>query len=82
MANQVGTKKKKNKAMSLVIAHLLVRPYTSALLVQKIGIYSSSHINSCLQKLKKAGLIGAIWDSRQVCMVYYNLKLTKDDLSL
>jgi hypothetical protein len=48
MANQVGTKKKKNKAMSLVIAHLLVRPYTSALLVQKIGIYSSSHINSCL----------------------------------
>jgi hypothetical protein len=71
-------KKGKAKAMTLVISHLLVQPQTSASLVQKIGVYGSSHISSCLRKLKKAGLIGAIWDSQQLCLIYYNLKLEKD----
>ncbi len=70
--------KGKAKAMTLVISHLLVQPHTSASLVQKIGVYGSSHISSCLRKLRKAGLIGAIWDSQQLCLVYYNLKLEKE----
>ena len=63
--------------MTLVIKHLLLQPYTSAALVKKIGKYSPSHINNCLRKLRKIGLIGAVWDFRQVCLVYYNIKLEK-----
>jgi DNA-binding HxlR family transcriptional regulator len=69
----------KSLAMTLVINQLLVQPHTSASLVQTIGKYSSSHINSCLKKLRKAGLIGAEWDSRKVCLVYYNIKLKEAD---
>ncbi|HEY9633659.1 MAG TPA: hypothetical protein V6D14_09655 [Coleofasciculaceae cyanobacterium] len=67
----------KPSAMTLVIKYLLVRPHTSASLVQKIGTYSSSHINNCLRKLRKAELIGAVWDLKQVSLVYYNLNLEK-----
>jgi len=69
----------KSSAMTLVINQLLVQPHTSSSLVQTIGKYSSSHINSCLKKLRKAGLIGAEWDSRKVCLVYYNIKLKETD---
>ncbi len=69
----------KSLAMTLVINQLLVQPHTSASLVQTIGKYSSSHINSCLKKLRKAGIIGAKWDSRKVCLVYYNIKLEEAD---
>jgi DNA-binding HxlR family transcriptional regulator len=72
-------RKVKPSAMTLVIKHLLVQPHTSASLVQKIGTYSSSHISHCLRKLKKAGLIGAVWDFQKVALVYYNLKLEKDE---
>ncbi len=75
---QKGTAKP--SAMTLIIKHLLVRPHTSASLVQKIGVYSSSHISSCLRKLKKAGLIDAVWDFKQVSFVYYNLNLEKVDV--
>lgn len=61
--------------MALIAKHLLSRPYTCAELVQKIGIYSSSHVSHCLRRLKKAELIGSVWDEKQVCLVYYNLKL-------
>jgi hypothetical protein len=76
-----ATKERKAKpsAMTLVINHLLVQPYTCASLVQKIGTYSSSHISHCLRKLKKAGLIGAVWDFQKVGLVYYNLKLEEDE---
>lgn len=70
----------KSSAMTLVINELLLQPHTSASLVQKIGKYSSSHINSCLKKLRKAGLIGAESDSRKVCLVYYNIKLKEADI--
>ncbi len=66
-----------SKAIILVIEHLLVRPYTCASLVRKIGVYSSSHISSCLRKLRKAGLIDAVWDYKQVSLVYYNVNLEK-----
>lgn len=69
----------KSSAMSQVINHLLVKPHSCAELVKKIGIYSSSHISRCLRKLKKDGLIDAVWDHKLVCLVYYNLKLKKDD---
>jgi DNA-binding HxlR family transcriptional regulator len=69
----------KSSAMTLVINQLLVQAHTSSSLVQTIGKYSSSHINSCLKKLRKAGLIGAEWDSRKVCLVYYNIKLKEAD---
>jgi DNA-binding HxlR family transcriptional regulator len=72
-------RKVKSSAITLVIKHLLVQPHTSASLVQKIGIYSSSHISHCLRKLKKAGLIGAVWDFQKVGLVYYNLKLEEDE---
>ena len=71
--------KVKSSAMTLVVNHLLVQPHTCASLVQKIGKYSSSHISHCLRKLKKAGLIGAVWDFQKVALVYYNLKLEKDE---
>jgi hypothetical protein len=32
-----------------------------------------------LRKLKKAGLIGAVWDFQKVGLVYYNLKLEEDE---
>ncbi len=72
-------RKVKSSAMTLVIKHLLVQPHTCASLVQKIGTYSSSHISHCLRKLKKAGLIGAVWDFQKVGLVYYNLKLEEDE---
>jgi len=70
----------KSSAITLVINELLAQPHTSTSLVQKIGKYSSSHINSCLKKLRKAGLIGAKWDSRKVCLVYSNIKLKEADI--
>lgn len=69
----------KSSAMTLVIKHLLVKPHTCASLVQEIGTYSASHISQCLTKLKKAGLIGATWHARKVCLVYYNIKLDQAD---
>jgi predicted transcriptional regulator len=69
----------KPSAMALVIKYLLVRPHTSTSLVQKIGVYSQSHINYCLRKLRKAELIDAVWNSKQVSLVYYNLNLEKVD---
>jgi hypothetical protein len=74
--------KGKANAMTLVISHLLVQPHTSASLVQKIGIYGSSHISSCLRKLTHAGLIGTIRDPKQLGLVYYNIKLEQDKPSL
>ncbi|HEY9608950.1 hypothetical protein [Allocoleopsis sp.] len=76
---EVTETKVKCSAMTLVIKHLSVQPHTCSALVQKIGIYSSSHISRCLRKLKKAGLIGAVWDFQQVALVYYNLKLGEDE---
>jgi hypothetical protein len=67
----------KPSAMALVIKYLLLQPHTSASLVQKIRVYSPSHINSCLRKLRKAKLIDAVWNSKQVSLVYYNLNLEK-----
>ena len=67
----------KSSAMSLVIKHLLVQPHTCNSLVKKIGTYSTSYISHCLTRLKKAGLIGAVWDSRKVSLIYYNIKLEK-----
>ncbi len=69
----------KSSAMTLVIKHLLVQPHTCASLVKTIGTYSASHISYCLTKLKKAGLIGAEWHVRKVCLVYYNIKLEEAD---
>ena len=68
--------------MTLVISYLLVQPHTSASLVQKIGIYGSSYISSCLRKLTHAGLIGTIRDPKQLGLVYYNIKLEQDKPSL
>ncbi|MEI2578077.1 hypothetical protein V5G28_004535 [Scytonema sp. PRP1] len=61
--------------MELVIKCLRRQRYTSALLVKEINLYSSSTVNSCLKKLRDAGLIGAVWDSRKASFVYYNIKL-------
>lgn len=69
----------KSSAMTVVIKQLLVQPHTCASLVQTLGKYSASHISSCLMKLKKAGLIGASWHCRKVCLVYYNVKLEEAD---
>lgn len=73
--------KVRSSCMALVIKHLLEKPHTCASLVQKIGVYGSSHINNCLRRLRKAGLIDAVWDFKQVCLVYYNLKLGKNEQS-
>ena len=75
----INARSVKSSAMTLVIKHLLVKPHTCASLVQEIGTYSASHISQCLTKLKKAGLIGATWHSRKVCLVYYNIKLDRAD---
>jgi DNA-binding HxlR family transcriptional regulator len=69
----------KSSAMTLIVNELLVQPHTCASLVQTLRKYSSSHISSCLKKLKNAGLIGAKWDSRKVGLVYYNIKLKNAD---
>ncbi len=61
--------------METVIKCLRRQRYTSALLVKEINLYSSSTVSSCLKKLKDAGLIGAVWDSRTVSFIYYNIKL-------
>ncbi len=61
--------------METVIKCLRRQRYTSALLVKEINLYSSSTINSCLKKLKDAGLIGAVRDNRTASFVYYNIKL-------
>lgn len=74
---EVKTSKVNSSAMVQVINHLLVQPHTSAQLVKKIRIYSSSHISHCLRRLRRAGLIDAVWDFKQVCLVYYNLKLER-----
>lgn len=61
--------------MELVIKHIRSKPYTSALLVKDINLYGSSAVNRCLKKLKEAGFIGAVWDHRKICFVYYNIKV-------
>jgi predicted transcriptional regulator len=61
--------------METVIKCLRRQRYTSALLVKEINLYSSSTVNSCLKKLRNAGLIGAVWDNRTASFVYYNIKL-------
>ena len=65
----------KPTAMVLVVKYLLEQPHTSSSLTKKIGIYSASHINYCLGKLKKAGLIGAVKDVRKRIVVYYSINL-------
>lgn len=67
--------KSNSSCLKLVSEHLRLRPYTSASLVKEINVYSSSYVNNCLRKLQNAGLIGAQWDKRKVCFVYYNIKL-------
>lgn len=69
----------KSSAMQLVINQLMVRPHTSASLVQSIGVYSAAHINRCLRTLKAAGRIGAVRDAKQKALVYYKINLGKDD---
>ena len=61
--------------METVIKCLRRQRYTSALLVKEINLYSSSTVSRCLKKLRKAGLIGAVRDSRIASFVYYNIKL-------
>ncbi|MBO3458624.1 winged helix DNA-binding protein [Aetokthonos hydrillicola] len=67
--------KSRSSCLKLVSQRLRSKPYTCALLVKEINTYSSSHISYCLRKLKKAGLIDAKWDKRNLCFVYYNIQL-------
>ena len=76
---QLGVKSKTARTQptckETVIKCLRRQRYTSALLVKEINLYSSSTVSSCLKKLKDAGLIGAVWDSRTASFIYYNIKL-------
>lgn len=72
---KLRTGKSRLSCMELVIKHLRSNQHTSASLVQEINAYSSSQVNSCLKKLKDAGLIGAVLDNRKISFIYYNMKL-------
>ncbi len=79
---QLVTENKSNKneihltCMELVIKHICIKPYTSALLVKEIKLYGSARVNRCLKQLTDAGLIGRVWENdRKINFVYYNLRL-------
>jgi hypothetical protein len=74
-SEKLKTRSSNSSCLKLVSEYLRRQPYTSALLVKEINMYGSSHVNNCLRKLRNAGLIGATWDKRQACYVYYNIKL-------
>jgi hypothetical protein len=75
LAIKAESAKHQATCMELVREHIRRQRYSSASLVKKLNLYSSSHVNNCLKKLKDAGMIGAVWDSSKVSYVYYNIKL-------